>query len=204
VRVTVRKYHHKSVEIPEGCSRMDYADRYQAVPECDLIVSATTSPHYTLEYKELGKIKPGHTLYLLDLAVPRDIEPEISGLPDIFLYDIDSFSIDLQSDSLKDNLRKVETILNEEIESYLEWYEGRNCVRQIGEIKEAAGQDAMTWMIPYLKHIPLEPDEKARLKQEISGASGRMMNHLLFELRPRLKEDEFRDVMAAMQDILQC
>ena len=203
VCVTIRKYHHKEVEIPEGCIPVDYNDRYELLADCDIIVSATSSPHYTLEYQRLENIRLEHPLVLLDLAVPRDISPSAADLPEISLYDVDSFQINLQSDQMKENLQKIEGIIKEEIETFLDWYAGRNCVPQIQQINHAVGLDTVARMIPYLKQVPLEQEEKEKLKQEITGASERMMNHILFSMRTRLKEDSFLDVMAAMQEIME-
>ena len=202
VSVTVRKYHHKEVEVPEGCLQMDYTDRYAMIPDCDIIVSATSSPHYTLDYQSMQGVRLDHPLAVLDLAVPRDVEPGIAELPDIALFDVDTFRIDWKSDQLMENIRAVEAIMKEEQEVFENWYAGRNCVPQIRSIKDAAGQDAMKRLIPYLRHVSLEPEEKQDLKKEIAGASSRMMNHLLFSLRTKLKEDRYREVLAAMQQIL--
>ena len=202
VCVTVRKYHHKAVEVPEGCRQMDYADRYAVIPECDLVVSATTSPHYTIEYAQMAKIKPEKPLFLLDLAVPRDMEPSVSELDGIFLYDIDSFHIDLQSDQLKENLQKIEKILQEEKEVFLDWYEGRDFAHQILLLKKAAGSGVLARMTPCLRQIPLDQEEKEKLKLEVSGAAERMMNHLLFSLRNQVKEETFREVIIAMKQIM--
>ncbi len=202
VCITVRKYHHKTVSIPEGCQTLDYTGRYTKVPECDMIVSATTSPHHTLEYQALEKLPLQKPLLLLDLAVPRDIEASVAELPGIVLYDIDAFQIDLESDSLKENLQIVERIVQEEESAFLDWYEGRDLARQILQIKRAAGQDVLGRMTPFLKKLPGDQEERNRLDQEISGATERMMNHLLYSLRGQVKEETFRSLMAAMDQIL--
>ncbi|MBR0366446.1 MAG: glutamyl-tRNA reductase, partial [Clostridia bacterium] len=48
VTVTVRQYHSGIVDIPLGCHRIDYQKRFEALPECELVVSATSSPNYIL------------------------------------------------------------------------------------------------------------------------------------------------------------
>lgn len=202
VTVTVRKYHSGVVDIPLGCKRIDYDERYGLLPECDMVVSATSSPNYTITLEKMNKLSVDHTIPMIDLAVPRDIDPEIKALSWIALYDIDSFHIDVQSEKYKKNLAKAEAILNEEKERFYEWYEGRDFVPMIQELKKKAGGDVSVRMTPYMKHVPLESEEKEQLITEVEGASERMMNHLLFGLRAKLPDKTFRDVLDAMEELL--
>ena len=203
VTVTVRKYHSGIVDIPFACSRINYDERYGLLPHCDLVVSATSSPNYTLTLQELEKLSPDHVIPMIDLAVPRDIEPQAGQLPWIRLYDIDSFHIDLRSARFKENLKKAEDILQEEKDRFYEWYEGRDFVPRIQSLKQQAGKDACVRMTPYLRHIPVSGDERTQLMKEVEGASSRMMNHLLFGIRTRLSDQTFREVLDAMNEVLE-
>ena len=81
VTVTVRQYRSGMVSIPKGCGRIHYGDRMEFLPKCDLAVSATASPNFTLTRQLLEEAEiPGH-MVLIDLAVPRDIEPSAGALP---------------------------------------------------------------------------------------------------------------------------
>lgn len=93
VLVTVRQYTHGAVKVPLGCEGIPYTQRYDYVGRCSIVMSATTSPHYTLTRDEL--IKACGTLEgltLVDLAIPHDIEPALATAPGCTLYDIDSFA----------------------------------------------------------------------------------------------------------------
>ena len=111
VTVTVRQYRSGVVEIPTGCKRIDYGQRKELFPRCDLILSATTSPNITVQRAALEQYgwKPGAVL--IDLAVPRDIEPEVAALPNLRLFDIDSFQIP-ESESLEAVRREAGAMLD--------------------------------------------------------------------------------------------
>lgn len=203
VTVTVRKYHSGVVDIPFGASRINYDERYGLLPDCDMIVSATSSPNYTLTLRELEKLSIDHPIPIIDLAVPRDVEPEVSKFPWATLYDIDSFQIDIHSEKFNANLEKAEKILEEEKEHFREWYEGRDIVPAIQAIKKTAGEDVLLRMTPLFKKMAFADGQKDRLEQEVEGASERMMNHLLFGLRGQLADDTFREVLDAMRTVLQ-
>ncbi|WOO36447.1 glutamyl-tRNA reductase [Anaerocolumna sp. AGMB13020] len=70
----------------------DYKDRYEAVKDADVIISATQSPHYTITFKELENVLTDKKKRLfIDLAVPRDIDKDIRGMEGIQLIDMDYF-----------------------------------------------------------------------------------------------------------------
>jgi len=63
-----------------------------ALVAADIVVTSTSSPDYVLTRKDLEPILPARgnrPLILVDIAVPRDVDPEIQNLPNVFLYDID-------------------------------------------------------------------------------------------------------------------
>ncbi|MCI8429705.1 MAG: glutamyl-tRNA reductase [Lachnospiraceae bacterium] len=71
---------------------MEYESRYDLMDEMDVIISATSSPHYTMTYDKLAKcLKTSKKRVLVDLAVPIDIEEKVEWLPGIKRYDIDDF-----------------------------------------------------------------------------------------------------------------
>ena len=100
VFVTVRQYTHGAVTVPRGCESVPYTQRYEHLDRCTVVMSATTSPHYTLERDRLvstcGTLEG---LTLIDLAIPHDIDPEIASLPGCTLYDIDSFATQIGSEN---------------------------------------------------------------------------------------------------------
>lgn len=89
---TVRK-HNASVQIlEEGVEHVDYEKRYEMMEEADVIISVTSSPHYTITKEELEKVlRTNKKREFLDLSVPLDIDKEIQTIPGVTLYDIDYF-----------------------------------------------------------------------------------------------------------------
>ena len=202
VTVTVREYHSGVVDIPMGAKRIGYTERFNLLPQVEFVVSATTSPNYTLELGDLSPLIVEHPVCLIDLAVPRDIDPLVRNLEWATLYDIDSFHIDPMSDRLLAALEKAQGILNEEEAVFFNWYEGKDLVPQIQRVKAAAGADVSARMTPVLRKARLGDDSKAMLSREVAGASERMLNHLLFGMRARLPEDVFRECLEAMEHVI--
>lgn len=71
---------------------VSYKDRYKYLEEADIVVSATTSPHYTVTCAELlNVITPGKKRLYIDLSVPSDMDDEIQSIEGIDFYNIDYF-----------------------------------------------------------------------------------------------------------------
>ena len=190
------------VDIPAGAKRIGYKSRFELLPECDFVVSATTSPNYTLTVGELSPLIVDHRIFLIDLAVPRDIDPLSRALEWVTLYDIDYFHIDPMNDRLLSAMEKAQGILNEEEERFYTWYEGKDFVPQIQRLKTAVGADVSARMTPVLRKARLDEDKKLQLSREAAGASERMLNHLLFGMRSRLSDAAFRECLDAMEYVL--
>ena len=192
VTVTVREYKSGIVDIPKGCNRINYSQRYEILPQCDLVVSATSSPNHTICKADTDKLEINKKIIFSDLAVPRDIESEIKENPLFSLYDIDSFNIDLKNENLKDNIIKAESIIKEEENEFYNWYEGRDLIPLIRNIKENSADDMFERLI--IEH-------KNSMESEIKSATERMMNKLLFGMRSHLSDSIFSECIEAMEKV---
>ena len=167
VTVTVRQYRSGIVTIPQGCDRINYGERLEFLPKCDLVVSATASPNYTLTMEQIENAKiPGHVV-LIDLAVPRDIEPSAGTLNNVTLYDIDSFKIDAVSPKLQASLDQAGEILREQQEEFYNWYNGRDLIPRIQEIKADAVEDLNLRIMKILRKTPMEDSDRENLLKAI-------------------------------------
>lgn len=86
----MQKHQHESRTITQY---IPYENRYELLDEMDVIISATTSPHYTMVYEKVKKsLKTPKKRAFVDLAVPLDIESRIGEIEDTMCYNIDDFS----------------------------------------------------------------------------------------------------------------
>ena len=191
VTVTVRQYRSGMVTIPPGCDRINYGERVEFLPKCDLAVSATASPNFTLTRELLEQTGLNKELILIDLAVPRDMEPAIGELPGITLYDIDSFKITADSPALRESMEKAGGILAEEIADFYSWYQGRDLIPRIQEIKAEAVEDFNLRIMKILRKTPMEDTAREELLRAMDHAAGNVVNKMIFGLRDFLEPKEF-------------
>lgn len=201
VTVTIRQYKSGIVNIPLGCKRINYGDRMEYVPQCDLIVSATASPNYTLKKEGFDGLEITRPLTLIDLAVPRDIEPSLGNETNITLYDMDSFRGEKLSDEMEEQFKKAGEIVCQQMEEFYQWLDGRDIIPRIQEIKEEAVHDFYLRIAKVLKNTPMEENDREKLTMAIDQAAGKVVNKLIFGLRDSLNQKAFLDCVAGLERI---
>ena len=134
VTVTLRTYRHGETLVPQGCGTVPYARRLDAIEGADLVVSATTSPHFTLTAAQMQTLLCPPRL-LLDLAMPRDIESTAAGAQTT-LFNLDDLG-DL-GDADDTSRETAECILDEETREFFAWLNYRAALPLIAKIKSAA------------------------------------------------------------------
>lgn len=201
VTVTVRQYRSGVVNIPKGCERINYGERMQFLPKCDVVVSATASPNYTITKEEFENAKVPAHMILIDLAVPRDIDPEIGKMQDVTLYDIDSFRISAASPGLQASMNLAGEILEEQMREFYDWFDGRDVFPRIQEIKSEAVEDLNLRILKILKKTPMEDPDREKLLEAIDTAAGKVVNKLIFGLRDSLEQEAFLDCVAGLEKL---
>jgi glutamyl-tRNA reductase len=99
----------------------NWADEFANI---DIVVSSTSAPHYILDrvkLEPLMKLRRNRPLLLIDIAVPRDIEPEVNFLEGVYLYNIDDLQA-IAADYLKQRqgeIARCEQIIREKAEALL-------------------------------------------------------------------------------------
>ena len=127
VTVTLRQYKKGEIQVPEGADTILYSDRYDAITEADLVVSATSSPHYTIYRDELKKLEKLPSAFV-DIAVPRDIEPSIDEIPNVMVLTVDDIA-GKSRELPRESAVLIDSIIKEKIEKYYDWYSYKLGVR---------------------------------------------------------------------------
>ena len=201
VTVTVRKYRSGMVSIPIGCSRIHYGERMNFLPNCDIVVSATASPNFTLREELFRDITIRKPLLLLDLAVPRDIEPSLGRKENITLYDMDSFHTEKLSPEANESLVRAAAIVEEQMAEFFQWLDGRDVIPRIQEIKAEAVQDLNLRIEKILKKTPMQEEDRVQLLEAVDTAAGKVVNKMIFGLRDSLNQEAFLECVAGLEKV---
>lgn len=196
VTMTLRQYKTFDAVIPEGVKVVLYEERYDILPEMNIVVSATLSPHYTIR-KDAWK-GTGKRCILVDLAVPRDIDPEISRLPNVTLYDMDRLGMAPRCEEAR--LVKAGQILEGCIEEFERWYACRGLMPDIQCIGKQVGELTDAKLTRVYQSIPLYGEEEVKLRENVQRAVEKSLTKLILTMRERMEEEAFSDCLSALRD----
>ncbi|MGC8857427.1 MAG: glutamyl-tRNA reductase [Anaerolineae bacterium] len=138
----------------------------QALNEADILIASTGAPHTLISaamIRSLGRARP---LVLIDIAVPRDIDPACAELPGVTLYDIDSLNAQLEH-SLAERLAeapRVRSILEEELARFAEYLRSLDLLPLIADLHQQAEQIRRAELEKTLRRLPnLSESERQRI-----------------------------------------
>lgn len=167
-----------------------FADVQQWLAVVDVVISSTGAPHVVLRreaVQEAMRIRRGKPIFLFDIAVPRDIDPEAGRLDGVFLYDIDDLESVVQANlrERKKEAKKVERIIEEEVYKFESWLRTLDVVplikslrAKVDSIRRAELEKAMARM----------PDLTDRQRGIIEAMTATLVNKILNDPTLRIKE----------------
>ncbi|WP_163970146.1 glutamyl-tRNA reductase [Oceanobacillus halotolerans] len=162
----------------------------ELMEQADILISSTGSNSVMLTKELLEPIRKqrkGNPLFLVDIAVPRDIDPAISKLDDIFLYDIDDLQhiVDENLEARKAAAEKIEILIEKEMVDFNEWLQTLGVVPVISALR----QKALAIQSETMKSIERKmPDLTAREKKVLNKHTKSIINQLLKEPVTQAKE----------------
>jgi glutamyl-tRNA reductase len=147
----------------------------------DIVVSCTASP---LPIIGLGmaeratKARRHRPMVMVDLAVPRDIEPEVAKLDDVFLYTLDDLGAIVESglESREKAVVEAEAIITTRVEHFLHWMEARETVPTIRALRDAAERTRRHEVEHALKLLARGEDPQRVLETLSHGLTNKLMH----------------------------
>jgi glutamyl-tRNA reductase len=172
------------------------AVRFDDLPElllkADIVVSCTASPHQIVGREELAQVleeRGDRPLLLMDIAVPRDIDPAVRGLPGITLYDMDDLqhAVARNIGGREAEASKVAHIVDQEVERYARWIGSLGVTPTIAALRERADE--------IVAQVLRENDERwesisADDRRRVELMAKAVVSRLLHEPTLRLKATE--------------
>jgi glutamyl-tRNA reductase len=118
-----------------------YEQFLTALPEVDILLASSGAPHYILTRDQMRAVigrRKNRPMFLIDIAVPRNIEPDVNKLDNVFLYDIDDLDKTVQSNIEGRNATAVEAeeIIREEVERMMQRLKTREVAPTIVSLQE--------------------------------------------------------------------
>jgi len=207
VYLASRTHRRLLAEVEEGVVlKVDYENRYDFLDEADIVISCTSSPHYTITADVLeGVLSSSKKRVFVDLAVPRDIDLEVKNIEGVAYYNID----DLKkvgdrnlSRRLEESL-KAEKMIEEAVSDFEKWYEFRNVLPVVQKLQEETHRLAEENAARLINKLGCFKEEEQRnIKKAMHNLADFMMNRFVYEVRENGTKEEIETYFKCLKELL--
>lgn len=161
------------------------ADMVQA----DIIISSTGAPHQILSKADLEQIivqRRNRPIFLIDIAVPRDIDPAANEIDNVYLYDIDDLEGVVQA-NLRERLleaERAEALIDREVSKFARWLGSLTVVPTIVAMRKKMESIRLEELRKVLAKMPdLTPEERQAVSSLTSAIVNKILHDPMTELR---------------------
>ena len=115
-------------------------DLATALPQADVVISSITADDYVVSKKTASlslKTRRNHPIFMVDISVPRTLDPQINDLDNAYLYDIDDLQgiVDANKERRKDEALKAEEIIDAETDTFDRWLQQQEITPTIIQLR---------------------------------------------------------------------
>jgi glutamyl-tRNA reductase len=124
-----------------GGKAVDFESFLSVLNEADIVISSVNVSEYLITAKDLQKVtrlRGNRPLFLIDIGVPRNIDPKANSIENVFLHDIDALThiIDHNLANREAQIPKVQQILLEELNAFWQWHKSLEVAPTIEQLRE--------------------------------------------------------------------
>jgi glutamyl-tRNA reductase len=161
------------------------------LPQVDIVLTATGGEHFALDrtvVQRAARLRRFRPLFLVDLSVPRAIEPTVRSLENVYLKDVDDIGAMLSQNSSQraSEAVRAEAIIDAEVDQFVRISRGREAVPVLAELRRRADAVARSEAARTLGQIGAALDERQRLSVEAMAQA--IVNKVLHEPTARLRD----------------
>lgn len=168
----------------------------ESLKEMDIVISSTGAPHYILGPEDVVgviKARKNKPMFFIDIAVPRDIDPRVNEIENVYLYDIDDLQavVDTNRERREREAMKAEEIVEEEVLKFYHWYTSLDLVPTIVSLKEKFEKIRRREMSKYVASFVRITEKERKSLEALTSAIVKKILHdpITFMKSPDLSTD---------------
>ena len=171
--------------------------------EIDIVISSTGAPGYVLErnhFKGLMRTRKNRPLFFIDIAVPRDIDPDINRVGNVYVYDIDDLKSAIQDniDERQNEALRGERIVDGAVIQFRKWFQGLEVVPTIVGLREKVEDIRKKELKKTLAALETVSEEQ---KDAVERLTISMVNKILHDPTLFLKDVGYKEDKSLLLDI---
>jgi glutamyl-tRNA reductase len=187
------------------------AIRFEELPEqmerADIVVASTASPHHVIEREDLHEVmraRDGRPVLLIDLAVPRDINPDCRDLGGVSLYDMDDLQalVERNASGREAESRRAESILRAELGRFERWLGSQDVVPTVAALRARADEVVSRVLVENEpRWESLSATDRDRVETMARAIASRLLHEPTLRLKRASGEDEAYVLVAALRQL---
>jgi glutamyl-tRNA reductase len=185
-----------------------WSDLERTLVDADIVISSTSSPGYVITHdlaKAARKARKGRSLFLIDIAVPRDVDPKVNKLDNVYLYDVDDLS-QIVNESLEGRAAeaaRAAAIAEEEAHGFEAWTREQALTPAIVALRTRTRAvleaELCRSLTGKLRHLP--PTDREALGVMLDAATNKLLHGPVTRLRALAGDPRAEDYLDALHDL---
>lgn len=186
---------------------VDYTAFVGFLHEVDIVIASSGAPHYILTKNDMRKVieaRRNRPMFLIDIAVPRNIEPTANELDNVFLYDIDDLQrvVDSNVKGRMKEAAEAETIIAEEVDRMVTRLQSREVVPTIVSLQEQLESMRVNEVARMRKKFgALSPEQEEALEALTRSIINKIAHGPISELRKQASAPEGRYFVTTIRKV---
>jgi glutamyl-tRNA reductase len=206
VLVTNRTYEH-AVELAAlfHGTPVEYTKFLSTLPEADILIASSAAPHYLVHKDEMQRViaaRRNKPMFLIDIAVPRNIEPSVNEIDNVFLYDIDDLHevVSANVSERRKEAEHAEELVSAEVERMIARLKMAEVTPTIVSLQEQLEQIRAAEMDKVRhRYGPFTPEQEAAMEALTRGIVNKIAHGPISELRNHAGRPEGAHVIEAFR-----
>jgi glutamyl-tRNA reductase len=175
----------------------------EELAKADIVITSTGASHFVLSAGTVAEamiVRPMQPLFIIDIAVPRDVDPVAARIPGVKVTDVDQLgaAIDVTIEHRREAVPLVEEIIGEHVAGFAAWYEARMTVPVIATLAQKAEAIRESETDRLFARCPEFSD---REKMLVTGMSLRVVSRLLHTVIAKIREKSTTSEAAALAHV---
>jgi glutamyl-tRNA reductase len=184
-----------------------YDDFLKEMVHTDIVLCSTGAPHYLIRYEDVHRLiqlRKNRPVFLIDISVPRNIDPEINEIDNVYLYNIDDLESVVKANlhARQNEAEKAEEIIAEETAAFNRWVRTLEVVPTIVALREKAERIRKSELERVLSRLGPVDEEKAKAIDALTlSIVNKILHAPMTAMKDELNGSDYADLLRKMFDL---
>lgn len=193
--------YERGVQLAErfGGAAIQFADIEPYLSTCDIVIASTAAPHYVINKEQVERALASRkmkNLFLIDLSVPRNIDPDIARLDGAYLYNIDDLQLVAESNRelRMKKAQQAEEIVAREVEGFRRRLAAQDAVPTIVELQQRLEEIRAAELEKCLRRVgPMTADQREAIEMMTTQLVNKILHYPILQLKEADEPQEQRE-----------